>query len=386
MRELLKPLESLFGRTGTVHGSVEVTRSPPHLRDTMSLTYAMRCVIVALVPCLLVALLNTGHQANLAMMTLGIGSVPGWRGAVIDGLGIGYDPWSIWANMWHGGLHYLPVLTVAAAIGGLWEWLFARIRGRERTPGLAVIALLFSLSLPPSVPLWQVALGMSFGIVVAKEVFGGTGKNFINPALTGLAFLYVTYPKQMVGEAAWTVVEGFTGATAMNIIEGGALEAATWAGTNWMLSFLGGVPGAFGETSTLACVLGAVYLLARRVASGRIIAGALIGMTATALLFNTFVGDAVPLGNLSWHWHLTLGGFAFGVVFLATDPVTAAATDVGRWVYGILIGALVVVIRVANVTHPDGVMFAILFGNMFAPLIDYIVVWTHIRRRARRGV
>jgi Na+-transporting NADH:ubiquinone oxidoreductase subunit B len=385
VRKLPKPLESLFARTGAWRGSVEVTRTPPHLRDTISVAYAMRCVIVALVPCLIVALLNTGHQANLAMAELAIKSAPGWRGAVLDGLGIGYDPWSIWANMWHGGLHYLPVLAVTAAIGGMWERLFARTRGRERTPGLAVIALLFSLSLPPSVPLWQAALGMSFGIVVAKEVFGGTGKNFINPALTGLAFLYVTYPKQMMGESAWTVVEGFTGATALRVAEGGAMEAATWAGTNWMLSFLGAVPGAFGETSVLACIMGAVYLLARRVASGRIITGALIGMIATAQLFNTFVGDAIPLASLSWHWHLTLGSFAFGVVFLATDPVTAAATDVGRWIYGILIGVLVVVIRVANVTHPDGVMFAILFGNIVAPLIDYLVMRANIGRRNRRS-
>ena len=385
MRELLKPLESLFARTGGMRGSVEVTRTAPHLRDTISVAYAMRCVIVALVPCLIVALLNTGHQANLAMAELAISSAPGWRGAVLDGLGIGYDPWSIWANMWHGGLHYLPMLAVTAAIGGMWERLFARTRGRERTPGLAVIALLFSLSLPPSVPLWQAALGMSFGIVVAKEVFGGTGKNFINPALTGLAFLYVTYPRQMMGEAAWTVVEGFTGATALRVAEGGAMEAATWAGTNWMLSFLGAVPGAFGETSVLACIMGAVYLLVRRVASGRIITGALIGMIATAQLFNAFVGDAMPLASLSWHWHLTLGSFAFGVVFLATDPVTAAATNTGRWIYGILIGALVVVIRVANVTHPDGVMFAILFGNIVAPLIDYLVMRANIGRRNRRS-
>jgi Na+-transporting NADH:ubiquinone oxidoreductase subunit B len=245
--------------------------------------------------------------------------------------------------------------------------------------------LLFSLSLPPTIPLWQVALGMSFGIVVAKEVFGGTGKNFLNPALAALAFLYATYPKQMVGETAWTVVEGFTGATTMRIVAGGGIEAVHWAGTNWMQSFLGVVPGAFGATSTLACLLGAAVLVATRVASLRIMAGALVGMIVAAVLFNQLVGRALPFGDLSWHWHLTLGSFAFGVVFLATDPVTAAATNLGRWIYGVLIGALVVVIRVANITHPDGVMFAILFGNIVAPLIDYLVMQANIRRRARRG-
>jgi Na+-transporting NADH:ubiquinone oxidoreductase subunit B len=384
LQRLLTAFRSPAGRTGEARSALGVTRNAPHVRDAMSVDRAMNCVIVALVPCIVVALLNTGHQANLHMAQMGLKSAPGWRGAILQTLGTGYDPSNLWAIMWHGALYYLPVLAVAAVVGAFWEWLFAMVRGRERAPGLAVVVLLFSLSLPPTILLWQVALGVTFGIVVAKEIFGGTGKNFLNPALAGLAFLYATYPKQMVGEAAWTVVEGFTGATPMRVIEGGAMEAATWAGTNWMLSFLGGVPGAFGETSTLACILGAAYLLARRVASGRIIAGALFGMIATVLLFNQLVGEAAPLANLSWHWHLTLGSFAFGVVFLATDPVTATGTNAGRWIYGIMIGSLVVVIRVANVTHPDGVMFAILFGNIVAPLIDYLVMRANIRRRARR--
>jgi len=350
----------------------------------MNLDRALNCVIAALVPCLAMAFFNTGYQANLNMAALGVGVAPGWRGAVLELLGTGYDPASLWANLWHGALHYLPVLVVTLVVGALWEQLFAILRRRRRVSGLAVIALLFSLSLPPTVPLWQVALGMSFGIVVGKEVFGGTGKNFLNPALTGLAFLYATYPKQMVGETAWTVVEGFTGATSMRVIAGGGFEAAAW-GTNWMQSFLGAVPGAFGATSTLACLLGGALLLVTRVASARIIVGAVLGMTATAVLFNYFVGDALPFAGLSWHWHLTLGSFAFGVIFLATDPVTAATTDAGRWIYGILIGCLVVVIRVANVTHPDGVMYAVLFGNIVAPLIDYLVMRANIRRRERRS-
>lgn len=365
--------------------SFAVTRGAPHVRDFMSVDRAMNCVIVALIPCILMAIFNTGYQANLNMMHLGVGSAPGWRGGILGALGIGHDPSSLWANFWHGALHYLPVLFVTVIVGGFWEWLFATLRRRERGSGLLVIALLFSLSLPPSVPLWQVALGISFGIVVAKEVFGGTGKNFLNPALTGLAFLYATYPTHMVGETAWTVIEGFTGATSMRVVASGGFEAANWAGTNWTQSLLGVVPGAFGATSTLAVLLGAAVLIGTRVASVRILAGALIGMIATALLFNQFVGNALPFGDLSWYWHLTLGSFAFGVVFLATDPVTAAATNTGRWIYGILIGSLVVVIRVANVAHPDGVMFAILFGNVAAPLIDYLVMRANIRRRRRRG-
>lgn len=374
-----------FAGYGALPGPSAVTRGAPHVRDGMSMTRAMNCVVVALVPCILMAIFNTGYQANLNMEQIGVDSAPGWRGAVLEALGTGYDPFDVWAVMWHGALHYLPVLAVALIVGGLWEQLFATLRKRERAPGLLVIALLFSLSLPPAVPLWQVGLGMSFGIVVAKEVFGGLGKNFLNPALTGLAFLYATYPQQMVGETAWTVVEGFTGATTMRIAAGGGIEAVNWAGTNWMQAFLGAVPGAFGATSTLACLLGAAVLIATRVASLRVMSGALFGMIAAALLFDLFVGTDVPFGALSWHWHLVLGSFAFGVVFLATDPVTAAATDTGRWIYGILIGGLVVVIRVANVTHPDGVMFAILFGNIVAPLIDYLVMRANIKRRAWRS-
>ena len=207
----------------------------------------------------------------------------------------------------------------------------------------------------------------------------------MNPALAGLAFLYAAYPKQMLGGGAWTVVEGFTGATSMKVVAGGGVEAMQWAGTNWMQAFLGVVPGPFGATSTLACLIGAAYLVATRVVSARILAGALFGLIAASVLFNQLVGEALPFGSLSWHWHLVLGSLAFGVIFLATDPVTAAATNVGRWIYGFLIGALVIVIRVANVAHPDGVMFAILFGNVVAPLIDYLVVRANIRRRAGRN-
>jgi Na+-transporting NADH:ubiquinone oxidoreductase subunit B len=350
----------------------------------MNLQRAMNAVIVALLPILAMALYNTGHQANLTMAQLGLATQPGWQGRVIDSLGIGHDPWSIWACVSYGALYYLPVLAVSAIVASLWEQLFAAARRRAREPGYMLIALLFSLSLPPSIPLWQVAVGISFGIVVGKEIFGGTGKNFLNPALVGLAFLYATYPQQLLGDGSWSVVEGFTGATGLKVMAGGGIAATHWAGTNWMQAFLGVVPGAFGETSTLACLLGAAYLIVTRVASARIMAGALWGMIMASAAFNHLVGDALPFGGLSWHWHLTLGSFAFGVVFLATDPVTSAGTNAGRWIYGILIGVLVVVIRVANVTHPDGVMFAILFGNITAPFIDYLVVRANVRRRARR--
>ena len=289
----------------------QVTPRASHVRDGLDLKRMMTAVIIGLAGCIYMAMYNTGYQAHLAIEA-GAAPLANWQTRAMEVLGLPFASGDWLACMVHGLLYYLPVLAVAAIVGLFWEQLFATLRRRERAPGLFVIALLFSLSLPPTIPLWQVALGMSFGIVVAKEVFGGTGKNFLNPALAALAFLYATYPKQMVGETAWTVVEGFTGATTMRIVAGGGIEGVHWAGTNWMQSFLGVVPGAFGATSTLACLLGAAVLIVTRVASLRIMAGALVGMVVAAVLFNQLVGRALPLGDLSWHWHLTLGSFVFG--------------------------------------------------------------------------
>ncbi len=302
---------------------------------------------------------------------------------MLEGLGVGTAPESVWADVCHGALYFLPVLAVSAVVGAFWERSFAHLRKRPRAEGLPVLALLFALSLPPSIPLWQVALGFSFAVVVGKEVFGGTGKNVLNPVLVGLAFLYVTYPREMAFETAWTVVDAFTSPTYLALAAQERPAAIAWLATTWEQSFLGLLPGAFGTTSTLACLLGAALLLYTRTASARIMAGVLAGAIGTVVLFNQLGGDADPFFGLAWHWHLTLGSFAFGTVFLATDPVTAAMTDRGRWIYGILVGVMIVLIRVANPNHPDGVMFAILLGNIFAPLIDHLVMRANIRRRAR---
>jgi Na+-transporting NADH:ubiquinone oxidoreductase subunit B len=360
------------------------TSGAPHVRDVMNLTRAMNIVLIALVPCVLVGIYNTGYQASVRMAGAGMEAAPDWHDLVISALGTGYSPAGFVAPLVHGLLFFLPVLGTALIAGGFWETVFVRARNGGRTGDFVLVALLFSLSMPPSVPLWQVALGMSFGIVVGKEIFGGTGKNFLNPALTGLAFLYVTYPAQMVGETAWAVY-GLTGATPMETSVNGGLETIEWAGSPWMQSFLGLVPGPIGATSTLACLIGAAVLIATRVASPRIMAGSLIGMIAAALLSNTYGDPANPYAGLTWHWHLVLGSFAFATVFLATDPVSAPMTNTGRWIYGLLVGALVILIRVANSTHPDGVMFAILFGNILAPLIDHGVMQANIRRRMRRS-
>jgi Na+-transporting NADH:ubiquinone oxidoreductase subunit B len=363
----------------------DVTRSAPHVRDGIDLKRVMIYVWMAALPAILVGLWNTGYQANAAMAALDVQSAPGWRGVVLGWFGAGYDPASIWDNFWHGSAYFIPIFAVTFAVGMFWEILFAAIRNHEVNEGFFVTSLLYALILPATIPLWQVALGITFGVVIAKEVFGGTGKNFLNPALAGRAFLFFAYPAQMSGDSVWTAVDGFSGATALSLGASGGVTAITGADITWMDAFLGNIQGSIGATSTLACLLGAAFLVYTRVASWRIIAGVFLGMLATTLLFNAIGSDTNPMYSMPWYWHLVLGGFAFGMVFMATDPVTACMTDSGRWIFGALIGFMTVLIRVANPAFPEGIMLAILFANLFAPLIDYAVVRVNIRRRMKRN-
>ncbi len=385
MINLISAIHRLYPPHSQSKRTVEVlarTSHGPHVRDTFSLHLAMRRMVVALMPCVLVALYNTGLQANLNLAMLGTTSASGWRGGVLDLLGVGYNPASIVSTVLHGALYFLPVFVVSLAIGDFWERVFATVRNRPRCEGILVLALMFSLLLPPSIPLWQVALGMSFGVIIGQEIFGGTGKSVLNPALAGLAFLYVTYPKEMIMESSWTVPDAFTKATYLSFAKQQKPEVLDWIATSWEVAFLGFTPGGFGTTSVVACLLGAGFLLYTRTVSGRIILSVMVGMVLCTVAFNKLGSDA--FASLTWYWHLSLGSFAFGMVFLATDQGTSAMTDRGRWIYGLLVGSLIVLIRVANSHHPDGVMFAILLGNIFAPLIDYLVMRADIRRRARR--
>jgi Na+-transporting NADH:ubiquinone oxidoreductase subunit B len=223
-------------------------------------------------------------------------------------------------------------------------------------------------------------------VVLGKEVFGGTGKNFLNPALTGRAFLFFAYPAAISGDQVWVAVDGYSSATPLGVGATGGVDAIVNAGYTWWDAFIGLIPGSLGETSTLACLIGAAFLIYTRVASWRIILGVFFGMVGTALLFNTVGSDTNPMMAMPWQWHLVLGGFAFGMVFMATDPVSASMTSAGRWIFGILIGFMCVLIRVINPAFPEGMMLAILFANIFAPLIDYVVIQLNIRRRQRRHV
>ncbi|MDX1496490.1 MAG: NADH:ubiquinone reductase (Na(+)-transporting) subunit B [Salinisphaeraceae bacterium] len=360
------------------------TRGAPHVRDGIDLKRVMIYVWLAAMPCLIMACYNTGYQANLAMQSLGLDSAGGWRGVLLELFRTGYDPDSIWSCFWHGFWYYMPVYLVTFIVGGIWEVLFAAVRNHEVNEGFFVTSILFSLTLPPTIPLWQVAIGISFGVVIGKEVFGGTGKNFLNPALTGRAFLFFAYPAQMSGDAVWVAADGFSAATPLGVAAAGGMAAVQEAGVTWGQSFLGSIGGSMGETSTLACLIGAAFLLYTRVASWRIMSGVLVGAIATTLLLNLVGSDTNPMFGMPWYWHVVLGGFAFGTIYMATDPVSASMTNTGRWIFGALIGFMCIMIRVVNPAFPEGMMLAILFANIFAPLIDHFVMQANVRRRQKR--
>ncbi len=359
----------------------QVTITAPHVRDAMDLKRVMITVVFALLPCFFMAMWNTGYQANLAMQAAG-GSVEGWRGTLLALLGFTGNPGSLVDNLLLGAAWFVPIYLVSNIVGGLWEALFASIRGHEINEGFLVTGSLFPLICPPTLPLWQAALGISFGVVIGKEIFGGTGKNFLNPALTGRAFLFFAYPAQISGDRVWIAADGVTRATPLARAAEGGVEAVTTA-TNWLAAFIGTIPGSLGETSTLACLFGAAVLVMTGIGSWRIMTSCLLGAAVMSLLFVLIGSDTNPMFGLGPHWHLVLGGFAFGLVFMTTDPVSGAMTEEGKWIYGLLIGAMCIMIRVVNPAFPEGMMLAILFGNVFAPLIDQMVLKYHIKRRLR---
>lgn len=363
----------------------DTTKNAPHVRDAIDLKRVMIYVWLAVMPCMLFGVWNVGYQANTAMAALGIESIEGWRGFIVSILGGGsYDATNTWANIAHGFAYFLPIYFVTFAVGGMWEALFATVRKHEINEGFFVTSILFSLTVPPTIPLWMVALGISFGVVVGKEVFGGTGKNFLNPALTGRAFLFFAYPASMSGDAIWTAVDGFSGATALGAAAISGMAGVESLGLTWWDAFFGKMQGSVGEVSTLACLIGAAFLVYTKIANWRIMAGVFVGLVGMSVVFNLIANDSNPLLAMPFYWHFVLGGFAFGMVFMATDPVSASMTNPGRWIYGALIGALCVLIRVINPAYPEGMMLAVLFGNLFAPLIDYFVVQSNIKRRQKR--
>ncbi len=375
---LYEAVDTIFYRPPTV------TKTTAHVRDGIDLKRIMITVWLCTFPAMFYGMYNLGFQANTIMADMGIAAVEGWRGGLIELLA-GYNPNSIWDCLWHGAAYFLPIYAVVFIVGGFWEVLFAMVRGHEVNEGFFVTSVLFALICPPDLPLWQAALGISFGVVIAKEVFGGTGKNFLNPALAGRAFLFFAYPGDISGDAVWTAVDGYTGATALSVMAQDGVAGLQSINLSWMDAFFGNMHGSIGETSTLAILIGGAILLVMGIASWRIVLGVMLGMMLTATLFN-FIGSASnPLFAVPWYWHLVVGGFAFGMMFMATDPVSAAMTNTGKLWFGALIGFMVVIIRVVNPAYPEGMMLAILFANLFAPLIDHFVVQANIKRRLARG-
>lgn len=376
----LEKFYPLFEATDSfLYGSSAKTKTAPHVRDAIDLKRIMITVIVALIPCTLMAMWNTGYQANLALQSLGMAVPPGWRGEIMAI--IGCNPDLFFSNFLHGALYFLPIYIVTVVVGSVWEGLFNLIRGHEMSEAFLVTSLLFPLTLPATIPLWQVAVGISFGVILVKEAFGGVGKNFMNPALASRAFIYFAYPAQMTGNSVWTAVDGVSSATPLAQVAESSMEQLS---VSWSQAFVGNIPGSMGETSALACLLGAAILLITGIASWRIMLSMLIGGVVCSLFFMFFGDPTNPLHAIPPHWHMVLGGFAFGLVFMATDPVSAAHTPTGQWIYGVLVGVLSILIRVANPAYPEGVMLAILFGNVFAPLFDYFVIQANIKRRTLR--
>ena len=357
----------------------ETSKGNVHVRDALDLKRLMVTVAMALGPVILMAMYNTGLQIHLATETSGI-QPTGWRVDLLTILGLGING-SIVSNFVHGALYFIPIFIVTQIAGGLCEVTFATVRKHEINEGFLVTGLLFPLTLPATIPLWQVAIGIAFGVIVAKEIFGGTGKNFINVALAGRAFLYFAYPAQISGDAVWTAVDGYTGATILGQAALGGMSAVSH---DWFSAFIGFVPGSMGETSALACLLGAGYLIFTGIGSWRIMLSVVLSTVALSGLLNVIGSSTNPMFEMSPAWHLVVGGFAFGTVFMATDPVTATMTIKGKWFYGALIGVMTVLVRVVNPAFPEGIMLAILFANCFAPLIDYFVMNANIKRRALR--
>lgn len=381
----LEKLYPLFEATDSfLFGASSKTKDAPHVRDAIDYKRIMITVIIALIPCTLMAMWNTGYQANLALQSLGIDLPSGWRGSIMAY--VGCSPESFVSNFLHGALYFMPIYIVVVVVGSFWEVLFNLVRGHEVSEALLVTSLLFPLTLPATIPLWQAAVGISFGVVLAKEVFGGVGMNWMNPALASRAFIYFAYPAQMSGNEVWVAADGVSAATPLAKVNeaASASQAMTNVDFTWMQAFVGNIPGSMGETSTLACLLGAALLLITGVASWRIMLAMLIGGLAASFFFFFFGSPENPLNGIPPHYQLVMGGFAFGLVFMATDPVSAAHTAQGQWMYGILIGILAILIRVANPAYPEGIMLAIILGNTFAPLFDYFVIQANVKRRMLR--
>lgn len=365
-----------------LYSPASVTSGKTHVRDGLDLKRLMTVVVVALIPAMIMAIYNAGFQANAGIVANGIEPI-GWRYGLMSLIGMSNDPNSLISNIFLGSLFFLPMYVMTQVVGGFWELLFAVVRKHEIGEGFFVTGFLFPLIVPPDLPLWQGAVALSIGLVVGKEVFGGTGMNIVNPAIIARAVLFFSYPASVTGDTMWVGVDGLSQATPMGQVASNGMSGMTYS---FMDAVLGFIPGSMGETSVIACLIGAVILIISGIGSWRIMLSCVIGLLIVTGIFYGVGSDTNHMFGLSPLWHLVLGGFAFGTVFMATDPVSAAMTNTGRWYYGFLIGAMTGLVRVVNPAYPEGMMLAILFANVFAPVIDHYVVAANIRRRQKRYV
>ena len=363
---------AIYEATETILFSTdERTKSGPHIRDHLDIKRVMILVVVALLPCYVFGMFNVGYQAALAN-----GESRLW-----------------WENAFTGFKIILPIIIITFISGAFWEILFAVVRKHEISEGFLVTCALIPLVMPPTIPLWQVSVATTFGIVIGKEIFGGVGMNIFNPALVARAFIFFAYPGDISGDKVWILgPDGYSGATALAVPAATQNEQAipllnsvTQFDFSWINMFLGWIPGSVGETSKLIIIIGAIFLIITGIASWRVMVGAVIGLISTSFLTNILaLYSTNSMLTIPPHYHLVMGSFAFGITFMATEPVTGAHTDTGRWIYGICIGVLTVIIRAINPAYPEGVMLAILLMNAFASLIDYFVVRSNIRNRMKR--
>ena len=375
---LFDVFENLF------YSSERKTSGLTHVRDGSDIQRVMVVVWLATFPTMFFGMYNIGYQALAALEAINLAGaehIKDWHWPLVQ-LFSGLDPNSILDCIAYGAIYFIPIYLVTFFVGIAWEMVFAVVRQHEISEGAFVTTVLFALSCPPDAPLWQVALGISVGLVIGKEIFGGTGKNFLNPALTGRAFLYFAYPASWSGDMSWVAVDGYTAATMLGISAQDGYANMPDAFT-WSNAFFGLVPGSIGETSTVAILIGLAILLFTKIASYRIVGGVILGTIVTSYLFNLIGSDTNPMFQMPFWWHMVMGGYAFGLVFMATEPVSGSHTNTGRWIYGFVIGFMVIMIRVLNPAYPEGMMLAILFGNLLSPLIDHFVVSRNISYRVK---
>ena len=365
----------IFEATDTILFSTdERTKSVPHIRDSIDIKRVMILVVLSLIPCYIFGAINIGYQKSLT-----------------------FDLATSWSeNLITGLVTIIPIILVTFASGAFWELLFGVVRKHPISEGFLVTCALIPLTLPPSIPLWQVAIATSFGIVIGKEIFGGVGMNIFNPALMARAFLYFTYPIDISGDKVWALApDGYSGPTALSIAAGktnaDAIDLLNKASSDlvfdysWINMCMGWIPGSIGETNKWLILIGAIFLVTIGITSWRVMVGSVLGLLSMAFITNILAPYSTnAMLTIPPHYHLVMGSFLFGTVFMATEPVTGSHTNTGRWIFGFLVGALTVIIRSINPAYPEGIMLAILLMNAFAPLIDYYVVQSNIKKRMIR--